>query len=82
MKLDVSSSGALAASLDRCIVSYRTTQELEIKTKNFPQKRACFRHPCPRHGDTMHALCRVLVFWKCGHRHIRPLWPRESDLHI
>jgi hypothetical protein len=31
MKLDVSSSGALAASLDRCIVSYRTTQELEIK---------------------------------------------------
>jgi len=33
MKLDVSSSGALAASLDKCIVSCRTTQELEIQTK-------------------------------------------------
>ena len=37
MKLDVSSSGALAASLDRCIVSYRTTQEIDRKTKILPQ---------------------------------------------
>ena len=35
MKLDVSSSGALAASLDKCIVSYRETQSLKQKLRFF-----------------------------------------------
>lgn len=81
-KLDVSSSGALAASLDKCVVRpWSVNAFYPSLTTNLGSLCAGIQYPCPYHGNAVHAFCRVFLLWECFQRYVWTLRPREPDIH-
>jgi hypothetical protein len=83
LALDVSSSGALAASLDTCVVraprAAPCTPRLTARLAG--PSRARVQHARAHHGDALHAVRRVLLRGVRLARHVRPLRARVADLH-
>lgn len=80
MTLDVTSSKALAESLDRCVVS--TTNSSGGHADPFADPLgAGIQHAGANHGDAMYAGGRVLLLGQCIERYLRALWSGQSHLH-
>lgn len=81
-KLDVSSSGALAASLDKCVVRSQCVDPFcRYLTTNLGSLCTGIQHAGSYHGDEVHALCRVFLLWQCFQRYVWTLRARKPDLH-
>jgi exosome complex exonuclease DIS3/RRP44 len=64
LDLDVSSSGALAASLDKCIVCiYFVYYCLPQVTSITGSQRTGIQYACANHGNKVHVVSGVLLFW-------------------
>jgi exoribonuclease R len=67
ISLEVSSSGALAASLDKCIVSSprrlispHGSTEITV----LGSQRACIQHTRQDHGYALHVVRRIFLLWE------------------
>lgn len=85
MSLDVSSSKALATSLDACVVSGALAGPLTSVVKR-PTLLAGpvssrVQHIGPNYGDEMYAGCRVLLRRQCFQGHFRSLRISHANLH-
>ena len=83
IQLDVSSSGALAASLDACVVSPcpRISQYRGGSSVKSGPERAGIQHTRSYNGDAVHAIGRVFLLGERVRRYIWTLRARESYLH-
>lgn len=86
MKLDTSSSGALAASLDQCVVCsciffILMSRWRSCVTYKTGSGRARVQHFSSHHGYSLYALCRIFLLRQCWKRYIWTLWSGQSDLH-
>lgn len=81
-KLDVSSSGALAASLDKCVVRHWPVDSFARSlTINLGPFCTGIQYLGSYHGDEVHAFCRVFLLRECFQRYVWTLRTRKSDLH-
>jgi hypothetical protein len=84
LTLDVSSSGALAASLDKCIVRFISPLIADcgpIYHAIIGSPRTCLQHASAHHGNAVYAVGRVLLLRQRRTRYLRPLWSRKLHLH-
>jgi exosome complex exonuclease DIS3/RRP44 len=72
MKLDTTSSGALAASLDQCVVRgclslcpFVILEEL-IHSFKTGSSRTCVQHPSSHHGYSLYAFCGIFLLRQCS----------------
>lgn len=82
LKLDVSSSGALADSLDKCLV--RCSQSFVRLCRAFTatgSKRTRFQHIGAHHGDEVYAVCGIFQFRQCLARYVRALRSCKPNLY-
>jgi hypothetical protein len=89
-KLDVSSSGALADSLDKCVVSsssFILTDTREhfqltlIFSVTLGSYRSGLQHSRPHNGHPLYAFRGVLLLGECVARYLWALRARKSHLH-
>ena len=82
LKLDVSSSGALADSLDKCIVrSFLVSFDIIDYSTGAGSERTGFQHVGAHHGNEMHAFCRIFQLWQRVARHVWALRSCKPDLY-
>lgn len=83
--LDVSSSKALADSLDACSVSPRFSSPVVLQYEWLLMPagsgRTRVQHAGQDHGDAMYAGRGVLLFGQRIKGRVRPLWSGQQDLH-
>jgi exoribonuclease R len=76
ISLDVSNSAALAASLDKCIVSFRRLiPDINTKMTIAGSQRASIQHARQDNGDAMYVVRRVFLLWQRVQGDIRTLRP-------
>jgi hypothetical protein len=80
MTLEVTSSKALAESLDRCVVSTMKSFENHADPSSDPLG-AGIQYVGTNHGDSMHVGGRVLLLWQCIKGYFRSLRSGQSHLH-
>ena len=81
-KLDVSSSAALAASLDKCVVrSWSVDAFRRFLTTDLGSICTGIQYAGPHHGDEVHALRRIFLLWERFQRYVWTLRARKPDLH-
>ena len=85
MKLDVSSSGALAASLDLCVVSCSSMfflfVYLVLSESLEGSGTTSVQHPRSNNGYEVHALCRVFLLRQRGPRYVWSLRTCQPNIH-
>src|SRR5258708_14817060 len=85
VEIDVSTSGALAASLDRCVVGVScpcqpsSISQLADLSCVGPQG-PCIQYLGQNHGHSLYVVCPVFLLRECPSRHVRPLRPRHFHL--
>jgi len=84
LSLDVSSSKALADSLDTCVVSTKASRHANVGSlisRNLGPWASRVQHLGQDHGNAMHARGRVLLLWQCVQGPIRALWIGDTHLY-
>jgi exosome complex exonuclease DIS3/RRP44 len=80
MTLDVSTSGALAKSLDACVVSVANFCACGSTDGSVPRVTRV-QHACEDHGNALYAERRVFLLWIRVQGNVWALWSRQSNLH-
>lgn len=82
ISLDVSSSGALAASLDKCEVRIHAPPMILKHPDMWSGSRAtCIQHTRTNLGHKMHVVGRIFLLWECRSRHLWSLRVGKPDLY-